>query len=158
MAPLYIRKQINDSDREECCLRVQTALNEGILKSFLCDVDSQTQWPRLFYILRCPMSQNKVGRYNFFHNFGKSWQIFMILHCWAQKWSADEAWIKTFPQICCRTTLRKVNVQLKTKQLRIHISKNNKPHVRRYLFHQFLFPYLFFLIPGDIIGILYLLY
>ena len=45
-------------------------------------------------------------------NFGKSGLIFIILHCQIQKGSAEEASIKiktiTFPQICCRATLRNV--------------------------------------------------
>ena len=37
-----------------------------------------------------------------------------------------------------------------TKQLYIHINKNNKPHVRRHLFHEFLFAYSRFLPDADV--------
>jgi len=37
-----------------------------------------------------------------------------------------------------------------TKQLYIHISKNNKPHARRHLFHEFMCLFVFFLHDTDV--------
>ena len=79
------------------------------------------------------------------YNFDKGGPIFAFFTVKIHKGSVKEVWIKTItsPQICCRTTLWKVSGHQYTFTL-ILARIVREIHVRRHLFYEFLFVYIFF--------------
>ena len=78
-----------------------------------------------------------VSQKSFYDIFGKGEQIFEIFNCEIQKASMEEAWTKTItsPQIYCRTTLRKISVQLHSRAL--FLLARISLMFRWHLFHEF---------------------